>query len=47
MNHKFEIAGHKGYPPSACSRTAQPGELFIQMNKEGSTIGGLMDTMRP
>ncbi len=45
MNHKFEIAGHKGYLTVGMFEDGQPGELFIQMNKEGSTIGGLMDTI--
>jgi len=45
MNHKFEIAGHKGYLTVGMFEDGQPGELFIQMNKEGSTIGGLMDTV--
>ncbi len=35
----------KATSPSACSRTASPGELFITMAKEGSTIGGLMDSI--
>jgi ribonucleoside-diphosphate reductase alpha chain len=45
INHKFEIAGHKGYLTVGMFENGQPGELFIQMNKEGSTIGGLMDTI--
>ena len=45
MNHKFEIAGHKGYVTVGMFEDGQPGELFIQMNKEGSTLGGLMDTV--
>ena len=45
INHKFEIAGHKGYLTVGLFEDGQPGELFIQMNKEGSTIGGLMDTV--
>ncbi|HEY3898275.1 MAG TPA: vitamin B12-dependent ribonucleotide reductase, partial [Chthoniobacter sp.] len=45
INHKFEIAGHKGYLTVGMFEDGQPGELFIQMNKEGSTIGGLMDTV--
>jgi ribonucleoside-diphosphate reductase alpha chain len=43
INHKFEIAGHKGYLTVGMFEDGQPGEIFIQMNKEGSTIGGLMD----
>ena len=45
INHKFEIAGHKGYLTVGMFEDGQPGELFIQMNKEGSTMGGLMDTV--
>jgi ribonucleoside-diphosphate reductase alpha chain len=43
--HKFEIAGHKGYLTVGMFEDGQPGEVFIQMSKEGSTIGGLMDTV--
>jgi ribonucleoside-diphosphate reductase alpha chain len=45
INHKFEIAGHKGYINVGLFEDGQPGEIFIQMNKEGSTLGGLMDTV--
>ena len=45
LTHKFEIAGHKGYITVGLFEDGKPGELFIQMNKEGSTIGGLMDTV--
>jgi ribonucleoside-diphosphate reductase alpha chain len=45
INHKFEIAGHKGYLTIGMFEDGQPGEIFIHMNKEGSTIGGLMDTV--
>src|SRR5208337_3683109 len=41
--HKFEIAGHEGYLTVGLFDDSQPGELFITMAKEGSTIGGLMD----
>ncbi len=43
--HKFEVAGHEGYITVGLYPDGQPGELFIQMAKEGSTIGGLMDTI--
>jgi len=43
INHKFEIAGHEGYLSVGLYDDGQPGELFITMSKEGSTIGGLMD----
>jgi len=45
LTHKFEIAGHEGYITVGLYQNSQPGELFIQMAKEGSTIGGLMDTV--
>ena len=45
VNHKFEIAGHEGYLTVGLFENGQPGELFITMAKEGSTIGGLMDTI--
>ncbi len=43
ITHKFDIAGHEGYLTVGLFETGQPGELFITMAKEGSTIGGLMD----
>jgi ribonucleoside-diphosphate reductase alpha chain len=45
LTHKFEIAGHKGYLTVGFYPDHTPGEIFIQMSKEGSTIGGLMDTV--
>jgi len=45
LTHKFDIAGHEGYITVGMFDDGQPGELFIQMQKEGSTIGGLMDTI--
>lgn len=45
ITHKFEIAGHEGYFTVGLFEDGQPGELFITMAKEGSTIGGLMDTI--
>jgi ribonucleoside-diphosphate reductase alpha chain len=45
ITHKFEIAGHEGYITVGLYENGEPGELFIQMAKEGSTIGGLMDTV--
>src|SRR4051812_22098360 len=41
--HKFSIAGHEGYITVGLYDDGRPGELFITMAKEGSTIGGLMD----
>jgi ribonucleoside-diphosphate reductase alpha chain len=43
ITHKFAIAGHEGYLTVGLFEDGQPGELFITMAKEGSTIGGLMD----
>jgi ribonucleoside-diphosphate reductase alpha chain len=43
ITHKFDIAGHEGYLTVGLFENGQPGELFITMAKEGSTIGGLMD----
>ena len=45
LNHKFEIAGHEGYMTVGLFEDGRPGELFVTMAKEGSTIGGLMDTI--
>jgi ribonucleoside-diphosphate reductase alpha chain len=43
--HHFNVAGHEGYLTVGMYDTGQPGELFITMSKEGSTIGGLMDSL--
>ena len=45
ITHKFDIAGHEGYLTVGLFDDGTPGELFITMAKEGSTIGGLMDTI--
>jgi len=46
ITHKFDIAGHEGYlTVGLFDDKKNPGELFITMAKEGSTIGGLMDTI--
>jgi ribonucleoside-diphosphate reductase alpha chain len=45
MTHKFDIQGHEGYITVGLYEDGQPGEVFITMAKEGSTIGGLMDTI--
>ena len=44
VTHKFGIAGHEGYLTVGLYPNGQPGELFIRMAKEGSTISGLMDS---
>ena len=43
ITHKFSVAGHEGYITVGLFPDGRPGELFITMAKEGSTIGGLMD----
>ncbi len=43
ITHKFEVAGHEGYLNIGLYEDGQPGELFITMAKEGSTVGGMMD----
>ncbi len=45
ITHKFSVAGHEGYLTVGLYEDAQPGELFITMAKEGSTVGGLMDVI--
>jgi len=45
VTHKFNIADHEGYLTVGLFDDGQPGELFITMAKEGSTIGGLMDSI--
>lgn len=44
ITHKFDIAGHEGYLTVGLYEDNTPGELFITMAKEGSTVGGLMDS---
>jgi ribonucleoside-diphosphate reductase alpha chain len=44
LTHKFSIAGHKGYITVGMYEDGAPGEVFITMAKEGSTISGLMDS---
>ena len=43
ITHKFSIAGHEGYITVGLYPNGQPGEIFIKMAKEGSTVSGLMD----
>ena len=45
VTHKFEINGHEGYITVGLYPDGQPGEIFLKMAKEGSTISGLMDTL--
>jgi len=44
VTHKFSIAGHEGYITVGLFDDGTPGELFVRMAKEGSTISGLMDS---
>jgi ribonucleoside-diphosphate reductase alpha chain len=43
ITHKFSISGHEGYITVGLYPNGQPGEIFIKMAKEGSTVSGLMD----
>jgi ribonucleoside-diphosphate reductase alpha chain len=43
LTHKFDIAGHEGYITVGLYEDGQPGELFLVMAKEGSTISGFAD----
>ncbi|HUI77240.1 MAG TPA: hypothetical protein VLY24_04975, partial [Bryobacteraceae bacterium] len=45
VTHKFSIGGHEGYITVGLYPEGTPGEIFITMAKEGSTISGLMDTL--
>ena len=45
ITHKFSVGGHDGYITVGLFEDGTPGELFISMAKEGSTIGGLMDVI--
>ena len=44
ITHKFSIGGHEGYLTVGLYDDGSPGELFVTMAKEGSTISGLMDS---
>src|ERR1700704_1718351 len=43
ITHKFDIQGHEGYITVGIYEDGTPGEIFLVMSKEGSTISGLMD----
>jgi ribonucleoside-diphosphate reductase alpha chain len=45
VTHKFSVSGHEGYLTVGLYEDGHPGELFITMAKEGSTVGGLMDCL--
>ncbi|MEE9405664.1 MAG: hypothetical protein V3V20_12295 [Algisphaera sp.] len=42
LTHKFQIMNHEGYLTIGLFENGQPGELFVKMSKEGSTLSGLM-----
>jgi ribonucleoside-diphosphate reductase alpha chain len=42
ITHKFSIGGHEGYLTVGLFADGRPGELFIKMSKEGSTLSGLI-----
>ena len=44
ITHKFSVAGHEGYITVGLYEDGTPGEIFLTMAKEGSTISGLMDS---
>jgi ribonucleoside-diphosphate reductase alpha chain len=44
ITHKFDIAGHEGYLTVGMYEDGTPGEIFVSMSKQGSTISGLMDS---
>ncbi|HEY0784306.1 MAG TPA: vitamin B12-dependent ribonucleotide reductase [Acidobacteriaceae bacterium] len=44
LTHKFSIGGHEGYITVGLYPSGAPGEIFIKMAKEGSTVSGLMDS---
>jgi ribonucleoside-diphosphate reductase alpha chain len=44
VTHKFAVAGHEGYLTVGLYPNGQPGEIFIRMAKEGSTMAGMMES---
>lgn len=44
ITHHFSIAGHEGYLTVGVYEDGSPGEIFVRMAKQGSTISGLMDS---
>jgi ribonucleoside-diphosphate reductase alpha chain len=43
VTHKFSVGGHEGYITAGMYEDGRPGEIFIKMSKEGSTLSGIMD----
>ena len=46
ITHKFEVGGHEGYITVGLYEDGTPGEIFLRMAKEGSTVSGLMELVR-
>jgi ribonucleoside-diphosphate reductase alpha chain len=44
VTHKFNVGGHEGYIIVGLYPNGEPGEIFVKMAKEGSTVSGLMDS---
>jgi len=44
LTHRFEIGGHEGYITVGLYEDGTPGEIFVKMAKEGSTVSGLTDS---
>jgi ribonucleoside-diphosphate reductase alpha chain len=44
ITHRFDISGQEGYLTVGLYEDGQPGEIFLKMAKEGSTVSGLVDT---
>jgi ribonucleoside-diphosphate reductase alpha chain len=45
ITHKFQVADQEGYITVGLYDDGRPGEIFVKINKEGSTVSGLMDTV--
>ncbi len=45
ITHKFEIGSHEGYVTVGLYEDGKPGEIFVTMSKEGSTLAGLLDAL--
>jgi ribonucleoside-diphosphate reductase alpha chain len=43
ITHKFSVGSHEGYITAGMYEDGRPGEIFIKMSKEGSTLSGIMD----
>jgi len=41
LTHKFSVAGHEGYLTVGLHDDGRPGEIFLKISKEGSTVSGL------